>query len=252
MESGIQSSFIPKDASAPTPVPRRAESGGLAEVLFLISIVLLVASAALAGAVFLYGQYVQSSSASKVAQLQRAKAAFDPALIQELTRLDDRMRAADTVLTGHIAPTAFFDALQQTTLATIAFQSLSFLATDAQHMTIKLTGIAQGVNSIALEGDLFSKSGVIANPIFSDISRQADGVHFTLAATINPAAINYVQLLSGASQAAAASQVQTQTPTTGGTDSIFGEPAQTQTQATTQAQTGTTDASQGVPQLPTN
>jgi hypothetical protein len=256
MESGIQSSFIPKDASAPTPVPRRAESGGLAEVLFLISIVLLVASAALAGAVFLYSQYVQSSSASKVTQLQRAKTAFDPALIQELTRLDDRMRAADTVLTGHIAPTAFFDALQQTTLTTIAFQSLSFLATDAQHMTIKLTGIAQGVNSIALEGDLFSKSGVIANPIFSDISRQADGVHFTLAATVNPAAINYVQLLSGASQAAAASQVQTQTPTAGGTDSIFGEPSQTQTQTQTQTQvqtqTGGADPVQGVPQLPTN
>jgi hypothetical protein len=221
-------------------VPRRAESGGLAEVFFLISIVALVASAALAGAVFLYSQYVQSSSASKVGQLQRAKAAFDPALIQELTRLDDRMRAADTVLRTHIAPTAFFDALQQTTLATIAFQSLNFLATDAQHMTIKLTGIAQGVNSIALEGDLFSKSGVIANPIFSDISRQADGVHFSLAATVNPSAINYVQLLSGASQAAAAAQVQTQTPTNGGGDSLFGEQPQTQTQT------------QSSPQLPTN
>jgi hypothetical protein len=216
-------------------VPRRAESGGLAEVIFLVSIVLLVASAALAGAVFLYGQYVQSSSTSKVDQLQRAKAAFDPALIQELTRLDDRMRAADTILATHVAPTAFFDALQQTTLSTVAFQSLSFLATDPQHMTIKLSGIAQGVNSIALEGDLFSKSGVIANPIFSDISRQSDGVHFSLAATVNPAAINYVQLLSGAAQSAAAAQTQIQTPSASGADSIFGPQTQTETQTQTEA-----------------
>lgn len=234
MESGIQSSFIPKDATAATPLPR-GESGGLSEVLLLISIVLLVASGALAGAVFLYGQYTQSSAASKVDQLQRAKAAFEPSLIQELTRLDDRMRAAETILSAHTAPTAFFDALQQTTLATIAFQSLDFQATDPQRMTIKMQGVAQGVNSIALEGDIFSKNGVITNPIFSNISRQSDGVHFTLNAVINPAAINYVQRTSSSAAPQTPAQTQGATPSLFGGQDAQQETSQTQAPAVPQA-----------------
>lgn len=227
MDSGIQSSFIPKDASAASPVPRRTDTGGLPEVLFLIAIVLLVASGALAGAVFLYGEYVQSSSSSKVDQLKRAQAAFDPTLIEQITRLDDRMHAADAILVNHVAPTAFFDTLSQTTLSTVSFKTLDF-EQSGQNMTIKMQGVAQGVNSIALEGDILSKSGVIANPIFSDISREQDGVHFSLIASINPAAINYVKLVntSGAAAAAAAAQ------NAPAQNSIFGAPPAAQTQGT--------------------
>lgn len=200
MESGIQSSFIPHDAAKSAPVPGQPSRGGLSELGLMVSIVILVASGALAGAVFLYEEYAKTSEKSKVEQLQRAKDAFEPSLIQDLTRLDDRMRAADVVITSHMAPIALFDALQAATLSTISFQTLDYLALDPQRITVKMSGIAQGVNSIALQADLFSKNGVITNPIFSDISRQADGVHFTLSALINPAAINYVQLVAGAAQ----------------------------------------------------
>lgn len=239
MESGIQSSFIPKDASAATPIPRAAGSTGLADLFFLLSIVLLVASLALAGAIFLYEQYAHSSSASKLDQLQRAKAAFEPSLIQELTRLDDRMRVAETLLSAHVAPTAFFKALEQSTLATVSFQSLDFQATDAQHIKVKMQGIARGVNSIALEGDIFSKNGIVTNPIFSNISRQADGVHFTLNAVVNPTTIAY---LSQGQDAPAVVPSQTLAPT--GTEtqqnaaSPFTAPSQDVQEGTTQGSNG--------------
>lgn len=221
MESGIQSSFIPQDAARPTQAPKRTSSGGgLGELSFLIAIVLFVASAALAGAVFLYEQYTISSAESKSEQLRRAKEAFEPALIHELTRLDDRMRAADLVLGSHIAPIALFDALQQTTLSTVSFKSLTLEVVDAQNINIKMAGVAQGVNSIALQADLFSKSGVLANPIFSDITRQIDGVHFNLNALVNPSAINYSRLINTAG-AGAALPAQTQEPA-----SPFGGPQQ--------------------------
>ncbi|MDB5238552.1 MAG: hypothetical protein JWM46_822 [Candidatus Kaiserbacteria bacterium] len=217
MESGIQSSFIPQDASRPTAVPRASGgSGGLGELGLLISIVLLVASAALAGAVFLYSEYATTNAASKVTQLQRAKDAFEPSLITQITRLDDRMRAADAILAAHTAPLTIFDTLQGGTLSTVSYSQLSYSGFDPQNMTIKMVGVAQSVNSIALQADVLSKDGVIINPIFSDITRQSDGVHFTLSAAINPAAINYVQ--GGAhSQAAAASvPIQTQASPFGG------------------------------------
>lgn len=195
VESGIRSSFIPHDAVEEAGRPR-AGSGNMMDFVALISAVLFIASIVLALGVFLYQQFLDTSSKSKVAQLERAKAAFDPALIQELTRLDDRMRVADQILGSHDALSVFFHMLEQVTLTTVSFRSLNFEAADAQNVAIKMIGVAESVNAVALQADLFSKNGIITSPIFSNIDRQPDGVHFSLTASINPASIRYVQLIS--------------------------------------------------------
>jgi len=194
METGIKSSFIPSDATSLSSSPRIPTRTGFADLLVLISIVLVVASVALAAAVFLYLQYMQTSSASKLEQLERAKDAFEPSLIQELTRLDDRMRAGSQVLQNHIAPTAFFRVLEQLTLQTVAFGNLDFQAVDHQNITIKMAGLAASVNSIALQADYMSRSGMITSPIFSNINRAAGGFQFELAANINPSSLRYAQI----------------------------------------------------------
>jgi len=192
METGAQQTFIPHEI--PTAIGQnRARRRGGSELFSLVSLVLFVASGALAAGVFLYAEYLEASAASKTDQLERAKAAFEPSLIHELTRLDDRMRAAGEVLGKHVAPTAFFKMLEQTTIGTISFSSLSFDTPDAQHLKISMKGIAASVNAIALQADLFSKGGMVVSPIFSDIDRRAEGVNFSLVAQINPAAINYAQ-----------------------------------------------------------
>lgn len=248
MESGIQSSFIPKDAGKVTVSPRQPRGGGLSDLIFLISIVLFVASCALAGGVFLYKQYLESSAASKVAQLERARDAFEPALIQQLTRLDDRMRAADNVLSAHLAPTAFFFALSEATLTTVSFRSLDLNAVDPKKISIKMQGVARSVNSVALQADLLSKNGVVTSPIFSNISRQADGVHFDLSALVNPAAVNFVSLLNAANRASQ-TQPQAQQPSQ---QTLFGEPSQGASQQSPQTPPATTPpASGGTTQQPT-
>lgn len=212
MAEGTPGAFIPRDTVS-AAAPKRAS--GLNDLLLLSGIVLFVASAALAVAVFLYQQFLNTESASKLAQLQRAKAAFEPSLIQQLTRLDDRMHVADTLLNSHIAPSAFFHALEQATLSTVAFRSLSLEAADTHHLTLKMSGIAASVNSIALQADLFSKNGVIESPIFSNIARQVDGVHFDLSAIVNPNAINYLSIQStgGSTSQTPTSPAQSSAPT---------------------------------------
>ena len=195
MEPATQGTFIPRETPTFTAGPR-APGRGLADLLILLAIVLFVASAALAGGVFLYGEYLESSASSKVDQLERAKAAFEPSLIHELTRLDDRMRFAGAILGSHIAPTAFFRMLEQSTIETVAFSSLDFTMEDGQNMTVEMAGVAASVNSIALQADLFAKGGMVTSPIFSDIDREVDGVHFSLSAILNPASINFAQLVS--------------------------------------------------------
>ena len=209
METGIQSSFIPRDAGETTVTAPKLSGAGLSDLALLAAIVLFVASAALAGGVFLYKQYLETATNSKIDQLQRAKQAFEPALIQELTRLDDRMHAGASILANHIAPSRFFQVLSQATLSTVAFRSLMFEAADKQHIAIKMNGVAQSVNSIALQAQILSKNGVIASPIFSNIGREPGGVKFDLSALVNPAAINYEQTYVE-SQATAQPQSQSQ------------------------------------------
>ena len=189
VDTGIPASFIPHDTSVARP--SGARGGGLNDLLLLFAIVIFVASVALAVGVFLYGRYLVTENSAKLVQLERAKAGFQPALIQQLTRLDDRMHAADRVLSAHIAPSLFFRALEEATLQTISFQTLDFQVAENQNLTVKLAGVAESVNSIALQADLFSKNGVISSPIFSNIARQSDGVHFNLTAVVDPSAIKY-------------------------------------------------------------
>jgi len=160
------------------------------DVFILLSLVLLVASATLAIGVFLYAQYLSTSATSKLAQLQKAQDAFEPSLIQDLSRLDDRMRAADTILAGHTAPTVLFHLLEKLTLQTVAFTSFDFSSTHDVH-SLTMKGVARSVNSVALQADFLSKSGIISNPIFSNINRQAGGVNFDFTANINQIALAY-------------------------------------------------------------
>jgi hypothetical protein len=197
METGIQNSFIPRDASQPTERKRDMDVS-LFGLVTLVSIVLLIASSALAAGVFLYQQYLEKSNTSKINQLKIAKQQFDPSLVEVFSRLDDRMRDADTILSSHIAPSVFFHMLEANTLSTVSFRSLDFQAGNEESMSVKMEGVAESVNSIALQADFFSKVGIIKSPIFSNIDRQIDGVHFSFSASVNPSAIGYVQAVTGA------------------------------------------------------
>lgn len=236
METGIQSSFIPKEAGNVSAVSRPISGGaGLPELLILASVILLIASTALAGGVFLYHQFLTGQATSKAEQLKRAEAAFEPALIQQLTRLDDRMHTADLLLSGHLAPSVFFDSLDQATLTTVSFSSLALDATDPRRITIKMNGIARSINSVALQADLFSKNSVIYDPIFSGIDHQDDGVHFNLTALVNVGALNYPQMINGVQQSAA--PIAAPTPTPG--SAFTGPDAASAAPATGSGQSGT-------------
>jgi Tfp pilus assembly protein PilN len=196
MEIGVPNSFIPHDTTTPTG-SSRGGGGGLIDLLLLVAIVLFVASCVLAAGSFLYLQYLNNQSAQDQNEIKAAQAAFDPTLIQQLTRLDERMNSANTLLAAHIAPSAFFAALDQMTLSTVSFQSLSFNAANSKGVSLQMSGIARDINSVALQADLFGKSGIITDAIFSGIDQQADGVHFSVSGSVNPSAINYGTLVTG-------------------------------------------------------
>lgn len=195
METNITSSFIPTDATSLSN--QRGSGSALYDVVLLISIVLLVASGALAVGVFLYSQYLTADVVSKKAQVDTAQKAFQPARMQEITRLDDRMRAADVVLGSHLALSAFFRLLEQATLESVSFKTLQLEASDPKAISIKMTGVAQSVNAVALQADTFTKTGALTSPLFSNIARREGGVHFDFSALLNVDAVRYSSQYNG-------------------------------------------------------
>ena len=217
MDTPTQPTFIPHEAVTVAPGGRH-QSGGLAELMLLLSITLFIISGALASGVFLYTQYLQNSNQSKLSQLNSAEAAFDPTLVQQLTRLDSRMNAAQSLLTQHLAPSQLFAMLDQTTVQDISFTSLTYNAANPKQISLTMTGVAGSVNAVALQAQIFSQSGVVTDPIFSNINAQQDGVHFNFTALVNPSALGYENYVAGSSgtsnsqtQTAPQQPVQTQT-----------------------------------------
>lgn len=207
MESQIKSSFIPQDTV--TPVKRRIVVGNGGDLLVLVATILMVASAALAGSVFLYNKYLENSIASKQQSIQRAQAAIEPALIKELSKLDSRLNASDLLLGAHISVASVFSVLEQVTLQSIELTDFSMVTEAPDSIKLTLKGLARSVNAIALQSDLYSRSGVITSPIFSDINRTNDGLtQFRVDAELNASALRYRTLLSAAAGQQNAAQEQ--------------------------------------------
>lgn len=206
MESQIKSSFIPQDVGKQSR-PTRVKTGSGSDLLMLGAIILLIASLTLAGGVFLYSKYLNNSISVKQGSIDRARAAIDPGLIEELSRLDNRMDASGALLAQHLSLSAVFALLEQITLESVQLNELSITTDGNNTIALQLDGEAESVNSIALQSDLYGKSGIITSPIFSDITRKTNGLtSFHIDALLNPDAIRYRNLYS--------TQQQRQTETT--------------------------------------
>jgi hypothetical protein len=224
METGISSSLIPHEAIMDTD---RRRGGGLSDAVLVLSIILLVVSIGLAGSVYLYQQYVNHQLDSKKSSIDAANKSLDPSTISYLITTNNRLKSVQQLMDKHLAPSLLFDALGTTTLQTIAFDNLTYSASDEKKIHISMSGTAYRVNSVALQEQLFSKNDVIIDPVFSGVSRQANGVKFNVSANIDPRQITYAHLVNVVG-AVTQTQPHTQTQTPAATPSPFGTPNSSQ------------------------
>ncbi len=190
MAEQFQTSFIPKKTfDVGTPAPKKASS--IQGLLSFIAIVFFILSLVGAGGVFLYGRFLISSIDSKKASLEKAKNAFEPELIRELSQLDAKLRTAQKLLNAHIAPSGLFDLLEEVTLSTVRFNSFSFVTTE-EGLRVSMQGEATSFSSVALQSDEFAKNRSIREPVFSGLTLDARGnVQFSVSALIDPALLSY-------------------------------------------------------------
>ncbi len=206
MDPQVQASFIPKkslDVSA-------SSSGSPFGLFFLLALLIFIASIAAAAGAFLYQQYLTKAIADKSHSLSLAEGAYDPGVIKDLLRIDDRLTQSKKLLTNHTAISGVFAFLSTQTLEHVSFNKFDYSIDDAKTAKILLQGTADSFATVALQSDQFGGNKLLKNVVFADITIDQTGkVGFTVSANLDPSLISYANSL-GASAAVST------TPATGG------------------------------------
>jgi hypothetical protein len=195
MDQKTHTSFIPKKSLATASRDKSRSISGTKStigIVFLITLIIFISVIALAIGVFLYQQFLLQNIEKKRESLDRARAAFEPSLIEEMGRLDVRMKSAREILDNHKALTAFFDLLETNTLASLQFENLSYRVDPANKVSITMGGIASSFSSVALQSDIFGENKFIQEPIFSNLNLDSKGdVIFDFSAFVDPRLLSY-------------------------------------------------------------
>lgn len=187
MEPQFKTSFIPKES-----LVKKQQTKKPANILTVGTLIIFFGTILIAVSIFLYAEYLKVSITNKEEQLSRARGAFEPALIKELTRVDERIEATDKILDKHTSMSLFFEFLEANTLENIRFNEFLLTQMDADRYFLNMSGTAASFASVALQSDVFGESSIITEPIFSNLDLDNFGnVSFNVDAFINANDIRY-------------------------------------------------------------
>lgn len=202
MQERVTTSFIPKESLTTQRGPLRGPRGTPLGLINLVAGVILVVALIASGGVFLFKQYTLASISSKQDSLARQRAAFEPATIQELSRIDKRLTAAEELLKKHVALSLLFTDLESRTVANVRFNDFSYEPATEGRIKVLLRGTARSFNAVALQADNFSKSVLIQDPIFSNVNLDQSGnVIFNFEAVVALDRMRYAAAALGAPSA---------------------------------------------------
>lgn len=194
MEQDFQTSFIPKKPI----IEERAAVARPVSLLTIISIFIFFTVILASGGLYFYKVYLTKNITQMQGDLNLAKGRFESSKIVQLQVLDKRLIASTEILSKHIAISPIFQALQTLTMKTVRFTKFSYSLGDekSSNVNIKMSGMALGYRSIALQSDIFTKNKYIIDPVFSNLSLDNSGnVLFDLEFLVDPSFVDYKQVL---------------------------------------------------------
>lgn len=198
MEPNFQTSFIPKRPM----IEERVVSPASTSLFTVISIIIFFAVILASAGLFFYKGILAKNLTQMEADLNLAKARFEPSKIVQLQQLDRRLNASKSVLAQHVAVSPIFETLQDITLKTIQYTNFGYKWGEGANPRVEVTmkGAAVGYRSIALQSDLFTKNEFLIDPVFSNLSLDESGkVLFDLKFSVDPNLTNYKNMLQAKS-----------------------------------------------------
>ncbi len=194
MEQNFQTSFIPKKPIIEERVVASRPIGLLTILAIFFLFVVLLGT----GGLYFYKGVVEKSIADSKSTLDKDKDRFEPSKITELTVLDKRLQASKEILAKHISVSPIFKMLGDITMKSVRFTRFGYdVNQDNSKVLVKMSGLAVGYRSVALQSDLFSQNKNFIDPVFSNLTLDNNGnVLFDLDFSVDSSVVNYKQTLS--------------------------------------------------------
>jgi hypothetical protein len=205
MDSKIPISFIPKDTIR-TDLRERREP---VSIFFIISLVILAGSLAYLAGIYVYRTMVYneinnpctneggSGSCGLKASLDIEIEEFQSQKLEELKKLDLKLKNGATVLDSHITLRPLFDLLGAYTGANIQYQKFEYRG-DSDTITVTINGLAKSYEDIAFQQKVFATEEKASKSLrdfsFSDFDVDQKGqVSFKLTLVVEPSLLLYNQ-----------------------------------------------------------
>ena len=196
MDAQFQTSFIPKKSTAAGISTRRPP---LATLFFVISVIIFVITLVATIGVFSYKKIIIDRITNMSTELSSAKNAFEPRLIDTLTKFSNRVEVAKQVIGAHSVVSPIFDLLENETLASITFDNFKYDFNESGVSSLSMTGQAKSFNSVALQSDIFGQEKLLKGPVFSDLNLDQSGnVIFKFSVSVDRSLTSYKNLISKA------------------------------------------------------
>lgn len=188
MPDNVPASFIPKKSST----IQRPTSSARIGLFFLIAVIAFVLALASTIGVFLYGGITKRNIESKAASLERAGEAFEISLIEELSRLDNRIESSKQILGDHTVMTTLFNALGDSTLKSVKFDTFDLSSNEKGEVKMILSGVARDYASVVLQSEVLAESKFFRNIVFSNLGLDINGdVTFDIETTVDDSLISF-------------------------------------------------------------
>jgi hypothetical protein len=194
MEQNIQPSFIPKK-----PLTQAAAKQKQHVSLFsLITTIIFITTLILCGVVYGMEYFLNKNIETKKVELKTEIAKFEPALVNELSRLDARLNSAQELIDNHLSVQTLFNVIEANTLKGIRFTNFSFAYDPTGRPIITMGGEAQSFIAIALQEDQFDpirhpeNAKYIKNVVINNPNLDKDGkITFVFTAFVDPISLSY-------------------------------------------------------------
>ncbi len=190
MQERVKTSFIPK-ASLQVERDHRTPTNPIA-LANVVTVALLILAILASAGMYVFERYTTQSIKTKQESLERSRAAFEPATIRELARLNTRLETGTKLLSTHTALSRLFDDLELRTLASVRFAEFTYAEPNPGRILLTMAGTAPSFNTIALQSEEFAKSSIITEPRFTNVNIDNDGsIRFDFSGIIDLSRLRY-------------------------------------------------------------
>ncbi len=198
MDQQIPTSFIPKRPVSTEPVRTSAPKSKMVSIISFLAVIAVIATGLSYGGVYLWGTQLASQKIKTDTEINDARNGIGTDFLATMKRLDARISGVQALLGKHIVVTPIFQALQDTTLRNVQYKTFTYAfvpdpKTKGTLVEVTLTGTAKSYSTIALQSDAYTKSSLIRNPIFSNLTvdDKTNAISFKLVFTVLPSALSY-------------------------------------------------------------